>query len=337
MKNLYIIFLTTIISHFISFGQNFMVDGIKYRVTSSTENTVEVDINTSNSTSITGSVNIPTSVSNGSITYSVTGLGLQAFGGCTGLTSIIIPNSVTYINSFAFGGCTGLTSIIIPNSVTSMGGSTFLNCTGLISVIISNSVTSIGTKIFQNCTSLTTVNIPNSVTNIFSEAFANCTGLTSVTIPNSVTSIGIFAFQNCTGLSSVTVNWTTPLSVNASIFASLNLPTITLNVPTGTTALYDATPVWTNFNIATLDINEFKYNKLIFYPNPTSNLIKIQNKTNTIENFEYRIVDLTGRIVKSGNSKFNEDINIESLTIGNYIFQIETENGEKFTEKLIKN
>jgi hypothetical protein len=87
-----------------------------------------------------------------------------------------------------------------------------------------------------------------------------------------------------------------------------------------------------------LNINEFINNsKITIYPNPTNNFITIQNKQNTIENFEYKIIDLTGRIVRSGNSKFNDQINVESLESGNYIIQIETENDKKLTEKLIKN
>jgi hypothetical protein len=276
------------------------------------------------------SVNIPNSV---------TSIISSAFSSCTSLTSITIPNSVTSIGQYAFYGCTGLTSINIPTSVTNIEPNTFGYCSGLTSVTIPNLVTSIGFGAFFNCTGLTAVTISNSVTSIGQFAFQNCTGLTSVAIPNSITSIGNFAFYNCTGLTSVTVNWTTPLSVDASVFSGLNLPNISLIVPTGTATIYDATPVWTDFNIATLGINEleFKNNKLIFYPNPASNLITIQTKANKIENFEYKIVDLTGRIVKSGNSKFNEKINIESLESGNYIVQIETEKGEKLSEKIIKN
>ena len=73
------------------------------------------------------------------------------------------------------------------------------------------------------------------------------------------------------------------------------------------------------------------------YPNPTNNFVTIQNEENVTENFEYKIVDLTSRVVKNGNSKFNEQINIESLKSGNYIIQIETETGEKISEKLVKN
>ena len=43
---------------------------------------------------------------------SVTSIGGGAFGFCTGLTSIVIPESVTEIGSAAFSGCTALQSVV---------------------------------------------------------------------------------------------------------------------------------------------------------------------------------------------------------------------------------
>jgi len=99
----------------------------------------------------TGSVVIPESVTYNATTYPVTSIGGYAFYGCTGLTSVTIPNSVTSIGKMAFDGCRGLTSVTIPNSVTSIGESAFANCSGLTSVTIPNSVTSIGEGAFGNC------------------------------------------------------------------------------------------------------------------------------------------------------------------------------------------
>ena len=106
----------------------------------------------------------------------------SAFGGCSGLTGITIPNSVTSIGEDAFNSCKDLQSIEIPNSVTSIGGRAFYGCSGLTSVVIGNSVTSIGWGAFYNCSGLTSVNIPNSVTSVGQEAFYNCTGLKKVEI-----------------------------------------------------------------------------------------------------------------------------------------------------------
>ena len=177
----------------------------------------------------------------------VTTIGDYAFFSCNGLTSVIIPNSVTSIGNQTFSYCSGLTSVIIPNSVTSTGTFAFSGCSSLTSVIIPNSITSIADGTFWQCYSLTSVIMPDSVTSIGSNAFEDCSGLTSMIIPNSVTSIGDYAFDGCTALTDVTVDWTTPLSVPADAFKNDNTSALTLHVPSGTKALYQADPVWRTF------------------------------------------------------------------------------------------
>ena len=128
-----------------------------------------------------------------------------AFYGCTGLTSITIPNSVTSIGYEAFYGCTGLTSVTLGNGVTSIGDDAFRGCTGLTSVTLGNGVTSIGDRAFYGCTGLTFITMPTKVTSIGQYAFSGCTGITSVTIPDSVTSIEEDVFSGCMGLVSITI------------------------------------------------------------------------------------------------------------------------------------
>ena len=152
-----------------------------------------------------GAVVIPESVTYNDQTFSVTSIGYNAFYGCTGLTSITIPESVTSIGNSAFYKCSGLTTVTIPNSVTSIGDYTFYGCCGLTTVTIPNSVTSIGNYAFSGCNGLTSITIPESVTSIGNSAFSGCSGLTSITIPESVTSIGNSAFSGCRGLTTVTI------------------------------------------------------------------------------------------------------------------------------------
>ncbi len=136
---------------------------------------------------------------------SVTGIDSMAFAGCSGLTSIVIPNSVTSIENGAFEGCSGLTSIVIPNSVTEIEMCAFEGCSGLTSIVIPNSVTEIEMYAFEGCSGLTSITLPNSVTRIGDGAFKGCSGLTSITIPDSVTSIGDNAFAGCSALMSITI------------------------------------------------------------------------------------------------------------------------------------
>ena len=72
---------------------------------------------------------------------SVTSIGDYAFSGCTGLTSITIPDSVTSVGGSAFAGCTRLTSVTIPNSVTSIGDYAFFKCTGLTDIKFNGTIT----------------------------------------------------------------------------------------------------------------------------------------------------------------------------------------------------
>ncbi|MEG1663429.1 MAG: leucine-rich repeat protein, partial [Clostridia bacterium] len=67
---------------------------------------------------------------------SVLGIGLGAFSGCSGLTSIAIPASVTSIEDDAFSACGQLTSIAIPASVTYIGDGVFSYCNNLTTITV---------------------------------------------------------------------------------------------------------------------------------------------------------------------------------------------------------
>ena len=198
------------------------IDGIYYNIIPKGK-AVEV---TSNPNGYAGSIDIPASVEYGETptTYSVTSIGGSAFSGCSGLTSVTIPNSVTSIGSYAFKECNGLTSVDIPNSVTSIGIYAFSGCSGLTSITIPNSVTSIGTS-----------------------AFSGCSGLTSVTIPNSVTSIGSYAFQNCPELTDVYCYAKEVPSTAEDVFKDSYIEFATLHVPAESVNDYNAKVPWKNF------------------------------------------------------------------------------------------
>ena len=157
------------------------------------------------------------SISSLTIPSSVTSIGVAAFAGCTGLTtlSFAAPSSLRSISDNAFNGCTGLTgSLTIPSGVTSIGTAAFAGCNGLTgNLTLSNSLTSIGGYAFWNCTGITgSLTIPGSVISVGVYAFQFCRKLTGLVFasPSSLTSIGTSAFDNCTGL---TGSLTIPSSV----------------------------------------------------------------------------------------------------------------------------
>lgn len=227
-------------------AHDFVVDGIYYKITSSTNLTVEVTYQGSSYSTYadeySGEVVIPTTVTYGGSTYSVTSIGDYAFHSCKKLTSVVISEGVTSVGDFAFNSCSGLFHITLPKSLQSVGDYAFGSCNNLVEVSISNieawcavvfdsyysnplelagnlylngtlvnklvipeGVTSIGKRAFSGCTSLTSVSIPTGVTSIGDAAFYGCTKLASVSIPTSVTNINNSTFYGCAKLTSVTI------------------------------------------------------------------------------------------------------------------------------------
>lgn len=162
----------------------------------------------------------------------------HAFGNCSNLTGIIIPQGVTNIGDRAFYCCTGLNYISIPASVTDIHESAFERCDKLAEIevafdndiylsdnnvlinkdkgllifyprektggyIIPDGITYICDNAFYNCKYLTSIYIPDSVTAIGNDAFEGCSSLTEVSIPDSVTDIGYGVFSGCMSLKTV--------------------------------------------------------------------------------------------------------------------------------------
>ena len=200
------------------------IDGIYYNFD---QTTMTAEVTGNGYICYEGEVTIPSKVTYNDVTYSVTSIG-NAFGSCSGLTSVTIPESVTSIGKRAFSRCSGLTSVTIPESVISIGDEAFYNCSGLTSVTIPNSMTTIGYSVF-----------------------CGCSGLTSVTIPNSVKSIGRNAFDGW-DLPEVISKIENPFNINgkssgSGTFSLNTFNNATLYVPVGTIDKYKATEGWKDF------------------------------------------------------------------------------------------
>ena len=104
-KNILCFVMLTV--NIITNAHDFKVDGIYYKITSSTKCAVTYkgDTYSSYSKEYNGDITIPESVIYYGDTYEVTSIAPYAFYDCSGLTSVTIPNSVTEIESSTFQVC----------------------------------------------------------------------------------------------------------------------------------------------------------------------------------------------------------------------------------------
>lgn len=150
-----------------------------------------------------GDVIIPSTVSNGTATFPVTGIGTGAFMGMENLTSISIPDGISSIGDYAFYGCSALGYVTVPQSVTYLGSYSFYECTGLSSAAVLGNITAIRYATFASCFNLTHVSLPDSIRSIVGYAFIYCASLKEIDIPDGVGNIGPYAFFNCPLLETV--------------------------------------------------------------------------------------------------------------------------------------
>lgn len=222
---------------FLVSAHDFVVDGIYYNITSSTDLTVEVTYQGSSYSTYadeySGEVVILATVAYEGSTYSVTSIGWGAFGECNSLSSIVIPEGMKTIGGKAFYNCAGLTSVAIPSSVTNVGYEAFSGCTGIKELHIADNMEPLNCDYYSEeyffkdspieymyfgreitnydvnysfakwKRTLKTVIIGDGVTTIPDFIFDSCYYLSSVTISDNVQHIGKYAFYCCDDITSI--------------------------------------------------------------------------------------------------------------------------------------
>lgn len=197
---------------------------------------------------------------------SVVEIGQSAFGSCTMLKQITLPDTLTTIGWRAFES-SGLTSLTIPVNVTSLGDSFITDCSALTSlyvaegnpnyeivdgllydipaktlryalpdvsgdVVIRDGTVRIGDDVFKEH-AITSVQLPDSLQKIGNCAFQFCKELKEITFPEGLITIDGLAFAYCTQLENVVLPEGLKSLGDSAFYACAGLTEIT--VPEGIT------------------------------------------------------------------------------------------------------
>ena len=189
---------------------DFVQGGIYYNILEDDETSVEVtfcdeddDECVDEGKGYVGELVIPKNVTYAGKSYSVKGIGENAFWEHTELTSVKIPEGVEYINSYAFQLPT-IKSITLPSTLEIINYYAFYECTNLTSIVIPKNVSLIDDCAFGYCYNLKSIVVEegNSVydsrggCNAIIETATNTlvAGCLNTVIPNTVKIIGVEAF-----------------------------------------------------------------------------------------------------------------------------------------------
>ena len=99
---------------------------------------------------VSGRVEIPNTVTHKNKTYTVVGIGNNAFNGQKNMTQVVISKNIRYINNSAFAS-TGLTDVVIPGDNVRVNKHAFLSCNNLTTVTLSGKNPSFNDEAFDKC------------------------------------------------------------------------------------------------------------------------------------------------------------------------------------------
>lgn len=130
-------------------------------------------------------------------------IAVNAFDGCSGLTSVTLPQTVRFLSEVMFERCDSLCEVILPEHIREIPDSAFSRCVSLQKLDLPENIDHIGAYAFEGCMSLEEINIPEQVMYIRNGTFYGCESLKKIDHPENITEISVNAFSNCISLESI--------------------------------------------------------------------------------------------------------------------------------------
>lgn len=171
----------------------------------------------------------------------------EAFSWCSMLEFADLSiSALTAIEDEAFRGCTGLYTVLLPETLESIGYYAFAN-TALEAVELPASLMSIAEGAF-NSTKLRAASVPENVELIPGYVFANCTRLVSVNFPSTLKGVQSNIFNGSMRLSALSCSAIDAPTAETGAFDGIRAKKCSLTVPTVSFRSYLNAPQWGIFS-----------------------------------------------------------------------------------------
>jgi hypothetical protein len=99
---------------------------------------------------------------------------------CSSLEEITLHEGIVEIGIEAFGGCESLSSLVLPSKLNTIETYAFKNCSALKEITIPEGVLEIRPYAFESCTSLETLTIRSKTAKLFSNILYGASLLTEI-------------------------------------------------------------------------------------------------------------------------------------------------------------
>lgn len=136
------------------------------------------------------------------------------FANWSEIESIRWPSHPVKLASETFYGCTGLTSVSLPEGTETIPMGLFAACIALSSVTLPSTLKEVGDSAFMFCAALGQVEVPEGVTRVGKNAFFG-SGVRSVILPKSLKLLDERALANCASLRHLDA-WNDDMELGAS-------------------------------------------------------------------------------------------------------------------------